>query len=132
MTPVAHYATWDEHRRAVSQAAEEARAQHAVQRPLIEIINEPESITISAQLPGFESDNIQIRSTDTLLTISASRDEYEGEGETLHSEWHSDVQRTIPLPVPTNPDNAEATYENGILKITFPIEEGQQVTVPIS
>ncbi|QLG47505.1 Hsp20/alpha crystallin family protein [Natrinema halophilum] len=131
MTPVPQYATWEEHRRALSQTAEEARSQHAVPRPAIEIINEPESITVSAQLPGFESDNIQIKSTDTMLTISATRDEYEGEGETLHSEWHSDVQRTIPLPVPTNPDKAEVTYESGILKITLPKEEGQQVTIPI-
>jgi HSP20 family protein len=135
MTPIPQYATWDEHRYALSQTAEEARAnraaQHAVPKPSIEIINEPESVIVSAQLPGFESDNIQIQSTDTLLTISATRDEYEGEGETLHSEWHSDVKRTIQLPVPTNPNEAEAAHENGVLKITLPKEEGQQVTIPI-
>ena len=135
MTPVPQYASWDEHSRALRQTAEEGRAkraaQHAVPIPPIEIIDEPESVTVCAELPGFERDNIQIQTTETALNISATRDDYEGDGKTIHSEWHSHVERNIQLPVPTTPDKAEASYENGILTIRLPKEVGRQKMIPI-
>lgn len=132
MTPLPQYSTWEDHRRAMHQAVEDARAAHqAVPKPSIEISDTPESIPVFAELPGFERDDIRLQVSDTVLTISAMRNEYDPDGRTLHSECAPRVERSVQLPVKTEPEEADATYENGVLEITLPKKEGEQVTIDV-
>ena len=135
MTPIPQYATWEDHRRALHETADGNRGNILGEligpRPSIELIEEPESVTVFIELPGFEREDIQLQKDEYSLAVSATRQEYEGTGDTLHSERVSHVKRRIRLPVKTNAEKTEATFENGVLKIILPKEEGQQKSIPI-
>ncbi|WP_435102357.1 archaeal heat shock protein Hsp14 [Halarchaeum sp. P4] len=80
-------------------------------------------IVVTADLPGFEKEDIDIRVTDNTLHIDAEHtaEEEREEEHYIHSERvKTDVSRTIPLPEEVEESEASATYENGVLTVTLP------------
>lgn len=72
--------------------------------PLIDILEEPKTITIVAQLPGIEKEDINVNVTETHATITVDTEEHE---------YHKKLQ----LPAIVNPKSAKTTYKNGVLQI---------------
>jgi HSP20 family protein len=85
-------------------------------------VNETDrEIIVRAELPGFESNEIDVQLADGVLTIKAEKQQ-KGDGE---EEYRSFV-RTITLPSGINAEQAQATYRNGVLELHIPRAEGAQ------
>ena len=82
-----------------------------------------DALVVEATLPGFSEDEIEIEEHNGILSIKARHQEErkeEGESWLVHERSLQVFERTTPLPVEVKADKAEATLENGVLRITFP------------
>jgi len=78
-----------------------------------------DAIELSAELPGIEPDKVKVELEEDMLTISgeaAAKEEREDE----RIERYVSFYRQIPLPDSVDADQAQASYNNGVLTIRFP------------
>ena len=105
----------------------------------VDVAEDDEEIRVTADLPGFDREEIDVELRDDALTIAATReetsesdvgpdesdDEAEDDGDSdvryhVRERRTRAVSRRIPLPAPINPDGASASYTNGVLTVTLP------------
>lgn len=94
----------------------------------VDVAEDDEEVTVTADLPGFDKDDIDISIRDAQLTIRAHRDEESeqtgeaSEDATYHrrERTHREVSRSLRLPADINEEQANATYQNGVLTVTLP------------
>lgn len=72
--------------------------------PLIDLIEDDETLTVLAVLPGVEKEEIDLRVTETCLTVSVDAADFE---------WYDELK----LPSKVNPKTAHASYRNGVLEV---------------
>ena len=92
----------------------------------LDITNTADALLVEAALPGVRPEDVEIIVEDGTLTIRAeSKDEREEtQGETIISEIRrGSMSRTVTLPTGLEADKASATFENGVLHLTFPRAE---------
>jgi HSP20 family protein len=98
---------------------------------------ETEGLIVTAELPGFIPDDIDISVTGDTLTVSGKRQPEETlETVQYHRQerTYGEFSRTVQLPYPVNRDKVEATVRKGILQITLPrieIEKPKQIAVRV-
>ena len=73
---------------------------------------------VHADLPGFETADIDLRFDAGVLTIDASHEHAEG-----GSSWNRSVHETLRLPGDVDVEGIEASYHNGVLEIHLPAED---------
>ncbi len=78
-------------------------------------------ITVRAEMPGFEENEIDVQLNNDMLTIRAEK-EQKGDGR----EEYRSFYRTVTLPAGVDAEKAQATYRNGVLELHFPRPEGVQ------
>ena len=110
----------------------------------VDVIEDDEAITVVADLPGFDEDDIDVEIHDDTLSIAATReeeteisvgdegDEASDEGVDGASAGEADVRyhrrerrtrslsRRVPIPAPVEVDGASASYDGGVLTVTLP------------
>ena len=89
----------------------------------IDLADTDEEFVVTADAPGFEKAEIDVRVTGRQLTIEAERDERSEAGDEtyLRSERRSEsLRRTVQLPEAVNEEDVSATYKNRVLTITLP------------
>jgi len=99
----------------------------------LELKETDKELTVTAALPGFNENDIEMRVEPRRLFITGKREEKSEDkkkGETVYSERSNEVFRTIDLPVEIDPDKAKATLHKGELEITMPKKEiGKKVAI---
>ncbi|QQS41253.1 MAG: Hsp20 family protein [Acidobacteriota bacterium] len=112
------------------------RAEKEILRTVpVEIREKDSKILVSAAIPGFNADQIEVSVKDDCLMISGEREESEEktEGELVMSEWKSNrFFRKLVLPSPVDEARVKARLRDGILELTLPkaeVEEPRQVRV---
>lgn len=91
----------------------------------MDVLERENDILIKADVPGIDEKNIDIEVTDNSITISGKYDEEtkdEGEGYIMRERRAGAFSRTIPINTEIIPDQAKATFKNGVLEITIPKE----------
>lgn len=72
------------------------------------------SLEVSTTMPGFHAEDLEVKVTETSMTISGEKKmTFEGGRKTSH------FKKTIPLPCRVDPDNVKATFKDGVLKIAL-------------
>ena len=92
----------------------------------LDVTNSADALLVEAALPGVRPEDVEVTVEDGTLTIHAeSKDEREEkQGEVIISEIRrGSMSRTVTLPSGLEPDKATATFENGVLRLTFPRAE---------
>jgi HSP20 family protein len=74
------------------------------QEPLVDFIEEGKTLIILAALPGVNKDEIELRVTESCLTVSVDADSME---------WYDEFM----LPAKVKPKSANASYKNGVLEV---------------
>ncbi|MWV66035.1 Hsp20 family protein [Halorubrum sp. JWXQ-INN 858] len=100
---------------------------HGMEHADVDVADYDDEFVVMADLPGYDREDIDVRATDGHLTISAERDAESdaGEGRYLRRERrHESVTRTIDLPAAVIEEEATAAYQNGVLTVTLPKEQG--------
>jgi len=72
--------------------------------PLVDLIEEGETLVVLAALPGVKKDAIDLRITENCLTVSVDTDNFE---------WYDELK----LPTRVKPKSARASYKNGVLEV---------------
>ena len=94
--------------------------------PPVNVWSNDEKAVATVEVPGVATEDLDISVENDVLTISGARDpEQTAEGVRYrrHERGHGAFSRNIPLPFSVEPDEVEASYENGILTITLPRAE---------
>ena len=84
-----------------------------------------ESFEITADLPGYSTEEIDLSVNGRLLHIHAERamsETDEAEGYIRQERQQTAIERRVQLPEPVVADEASASYNNGVLTITIPKE----------
>ena len=94
----------------------------------LDISRDANALHVEAALPGVKPEDVEITVENGTLTIAAeSRDERtekDEQGEVLVQEIRrGSVSRSITLPTGLEPEKANATFDNGVLRLDIPIAE---------
>jgi HSP20 family protein len=85
-----------------------------------------DSFVVEAALPGIKPEDINVSVLGDTLTISANtsaEQEREDDGYSYREIRRGSYSRTVTLPTALKTDAATATFENGLLKLSFPKAE---------
>lgn len=105
------------------------REEAALWAPPIEVRQEGGNLTVCAELPGLNKDDVKVEVTGEGLVIQGERkrEEEQREGGVYRSERsYGRFYRLIPLPEEANLDQARAQFTNGVLEVTIPVPEAQR------
>lgn len=97
-----------------------------IRTPRMNVYEEDNNVVVEAELPGVKPEDIDIEVKENQLKIEAKREEKKEEKEKGY--WRKELRaahfkRIIPLPIEVVGEKAEASFEDGILKITIPKKE---------
>lgn len=102
----------------------------------VDLEDREDELVLTGDLPGFETDDIDVRVKERTLHIAADHDESTEteEGEYVRRERRrTSVERSIPLPAAVDTDGITAAYNNGVLTVrmpkTEPSSEGTRIDV---
>ena len=98
--------------------------------PALDVTESAENYTIKAELPGWQSDQVDITFENGVVTLNGSMetDKKEGEGENNEKYHYREIRkasfsRSISLPTEIEADKANAEFEHGVLTLTLPKAE---------
>jgi len=90
--------------------------------PPINVSEDPEAVYVRAELPGIQSDELEITVENDTLTLAGGRvKSAEDEKAGVHRrerEWGT-FRRTLSLPVRVDASKVQARYRDGILTVTL-------------
>lgn len=94
-----------------------------------DVFETEKELIVKAEVPGMDKKDININLSDGLLTISGEKkQEKEEENEKYHcvERSYGKFTRTMRLPAEVETDKADATYKDGVLKVTLPKSEASK------
>ncbi len=89
----------------------------------VDVEETDKEVRVSAELPGIDEEDIDVRVSDGMLMISGEKRadrKVDGNGYLLQERSFGRVERALPVPDGIDADAAEATFKNGVLTITIP------------
>ncbi len=95
----------------------------------LDVYASADEVTIYAAIPGLGPDDIDISVNQGTVTISGQLPNVAGSEEARGATWYlhelgsGTFQRSVTLPVEVDPAKADATVENGILRLRLPKAE---------
>ena len=105
---------------------------------LVDVENRGDEFVVTADLPGFDREDIALNLRDDTLELSASREtteETESGTFVRRERRRSDVNRSVYLPEPVVAEETSAVHENGVLTVTLPKvtpDESGGTDIPVS
>jgi len=110
-----------------------------IRTPRMDIYEEGNNVIAKIELPGVDPKNINVQVKDNILQVEAKREEKKEEKEKgyYRKEISSGIfKRAVSLPTEVIGEKAEASYEDGILKVTVPktkqkIEEKKSIPIKV-
>ena len=92
--------------------------------PAFDVSETEKELIVKAEVPGMDKKDIHINLSDGLLTIKGEKKQ-EKKNENYHSveRRYGMFSRTIRLPFEVEADKVDATYKDGVLKVTLPKSE---------
>lgn len=97
--------------------------------PAVNLWTDDERAVATCELPGVDTEDMEISVENDVLTIRGTRlpeDLDEDAQFRRHERGHGQFSRTIPVPFAVEADGVEASYEDGILRITLPRAEASK------
>ncbi len=96
--------------------------------PRLDIKEEDDIFSITAEVPGYNKEDLNIEIHDDVLTISSEHKEEkeeEKEGYIYKERSHRSFSRSLRIPEHIKPEEIEAKMENGLLTLSIPKKEPQ-------
>ena len=91
----------------------------------VDVAEYDDEIVVTADLPGFEREEIDLSIAGNALTVRAEggvESDHESDHYVRRERRHQAVHRTISLPAEVVDSEATASYTNGVLTVTLPRE----------
>ena len=90
--------------------------------PAVDVSETAKEIVVKAELPGMDPKDIDLSVRGDVLTVAGERkQEKEEKGENFHriERTYGSFSRSVRLPAEVDPGKVDATYKDGVLKITL-------------
>ncbi len=90
--------------------------------PELDVAETDTSVEVSAELPGMKPEEINVEVHSGQLWISGEKKEQKEEkGKTFHrvERRYGSFRRVLPVPASVDPEKVEASFHEGVLKITL-------------
>jgi HSP20 family protein len=95
-----------------------------IHRLLIDAFVTEENVVLTASVPGLNLDDLEITMEDDVLVISGEINGLEENADyILRERFHGKFERRLTVNVPVDISTAEATYNNGVLRLVLPKAE---------
>jgi HSP20 family protein len=94
--------------------------------PPIDVHETPDEIIVTASLPGMKADDVEITMTGQTLTMRGefkADDEIEKDQYLYRERRFGSFSRTVQLPVRVEGDRAQASFTDGVLRLSIPKAE---------
>ena len=93
--------------------------------PSVEVVENEKSYTVTAELPGLEKDDVQVRFDDGMLTIQGEKREERREEDPkrqyhLFERTYGSFARTFTFPSMVDDGALAAKFKAGVLEVTLP------------
>ncbi|MFP1634018.1 Hsp20/alpha crystallin family protein [Zhengella sp. ZM62] len=92
-------------------------------RPAIDIAENDEAITLTAELPGMSEDQVDLTIRNGMLTLKGEKKiEHDGDRDDVHviERSYGAFQRSFPIPERVDAEAIEASFDKGVLTVTMP------------
>ncbi len=103
-------------------------------RPSVDVVEEETQIRVEVEMPGVNPADVEVSVGENSVTVRGEKKleaREEDRGYHRAERPFGSFRRTIPLPVEVDPENAIASFKDGVLRITFPKTERKEKKVPI-
>lgn len=105
--------------------------------PSVDVKESDTEVTVSAELPGIDPKDVELTLENGVLTIRGQKreekEDKEGENVISREIRYGSFSRSMALPGEVNAEEARASFDKGVLKITVPKAPGSRPTrVPIA
>jgi HSP20 family protein len=106
--------------------------------PPVDIFEDEHNITLQAEIPGVKEEDLNVTLENNVLTITGERKFKEEEKkDNFHriERRYGKFTRSFTLPASVDPQNVNATFENGVLNMTLPKREEfkpKKITIGVS
>jgi HSP20 family protein len=93
--------------------------------PSLDVAETENELVVRVEMPGMSEKDVDINLSRGLLTISGEKKMEKVENETCHcmESCYGKFSRTVRLPFEVEADKVDATFNNGVLRITLPRSE---------
>jgi len=91
--------------------------------PAVDILEKDKAYEITAELPGMDEKNIEVKVVDGGLTIKGEKQEEKEEKKKdyyLHERHFGSFERRFRVPEGVDADKIEASFKKGVLTVTLP------------
>ena len=91
--------------------------------PAVDIADTEKGYEITAELPGMDEKNVEVKFTNGVLTVKGEKQEEKKENSKdyhLSERRYGSFQRSFTVPDGVDAEKIEATFKNGVLTITLP------------
>jgi HSP20 family protein len=91
--------------------------------PAVDVVNKEKAYEITAELPGMDESNIDVKVADGTLTIKGEKKEEKEETKKdyyLSERRYGSFQRAFAVPDGVDTDKIDAQFKNGVLTVTLP------------
>lgn len=102
-----------------------------------DVFEDESRVIVRLEVPGMEKEDLDIQVSDDSLVVSGEkrfqRESSEGRWRVMQCAYGS-FRRVVPLPAAVKPEEARATYRNGVLRVELPKREASQprgVSIPV-
>jgi len=104
--------------------------------PQVDVVERDKEVRVTAELPGLEEKDIELRVEDNVLTLAGEkRHEHDDEERRYSERYYGRFERRLALPAEVDDERVEARFRNGVLTVTLPKTERarqQSKRIPIS
>jgi len=94
--------------------------------PAVDMYEGDQAFTLTAELPGFSKDDVQVELKDNRLTLKGERKRETDVQEKQYRRMervYGAFERSFKLTAGVDAEKAEATFKDGVLKLTLPKTE---------
>ena len=102
----------------------------------LDVFETPEAIVIEAALPGIRPEEVEVSVLGDTLTLSAGREsesQSDDNGYRYREVQRGKVARSVTLPQGVVADQARASFENGLLRLSVPkAQPAEAVRIPVT
>jgi HSP20 family protein len=91
--------------------------------PAVDVVDKEKAYEITAELPGMDESNIDVKFSDGTLTIKGEKKDEKEEKKKdyyLSERRYGSFQRSFSVPGSVDTDKIEAHFKNGVLTVTLP------------
>ena len=91
--------------------------------PSVDVFEEGDDLVVKAELPGIKKEDIDIRLTDGMITISGEKKKEDEIKRKDYYKWersYGSFCRSFELPAEVQKDKVKSTFRDGVLEIRMP------------